>query len=131
MRARVWVGAVSTAGLLVGTALGPLAVAQQANSTTGTVMPGALPLDLKVRRVRDGVEVVIENACHLYTRVLRILGTQDHRRTDCRLATARRHRVCVRFRSNHGHTRLDEVPPAALGPGLWDMSDTHARRSAN
>ena len=25
-------------------------------------MPGALPLDLKVRRVRDGLEVVIENA---------------------------------------------------------------------
>ena len=46
----------------MGTALGALAVAQQAFSTPGTVMPGALPLDLKVRRVRDGVEVVIENA---------------------------------------------------------------------
>ena len=61
MRARVWVQAVGAAGLLVGTGLGPLAVAQQAYSTTGTVSPSALPMELRVRRVRDGVEVVIEN----------------------------------------------------------------------
>jgi hypothetical protein len=35
-------------------------VAQQAYSTTGTVSPSALPMELRVRRVRDGVEVVIE-----------------------------------------------------------------------
>jgi type IV pilus assembly protein PilQ len=61
VRARVWVQAVGAAGLLVGTGLGPLAVAQQAYSTTGTVSPSALPMELRVRRVRDGVEVVIEN----------------------------------------------------------------------
>ena len=61
MRARVWVQAVGTAGLLMGTGLGPLAVAQQAYSTTGTVSPSALPMELRVRRVRDGVVVVIEN----------------------------------------------------------------------
>jgi len=61
VRARVCVQAVGTAGLLVGTGLGPLAVAQQAYSTTGTVSPSALPMELRVRRVRDGVEVVIEN----------------------------------------------------------------------
>jgi type IV pilus assembly protein PilQ len=61
VRARVWVQAVGAAGLLVGTGLGPPAVAQQAYTTTGTVAPSALPLELKVRRVRDGVEVVIEN----------------------------------------------------------------------
>jgi hypothetical protein len=60
VRARVWVQAVGAAGLLVGTGLGPLAVAQQAYSTTGTVSPSALPMELRVRRVRDGVEVVIE-----------------------------------------------------------------------
>jgi len=61
VRARVWVQAVGAAGLLVGTGLGPQAVAQQAYSTTGTVSPRALPMELRVRRVRDGVEVVIEN----------------------------------------------------------------------
>jgi type IV pilus assembly protein PilQ len=61
VRARVWVQAVGAAGLLVSTGLGPLAVAQQAYSTTGTVSPSALPMELRVRRVRDGVEVVIEN----------------------------------------------------------------------
>ena len=61
MRARVWVQAVGAVGLLVGTGLGPLAVAQQAYSTTGMVSPSALPMELRVRRVRDGVEVVIEN----------------------------------------------------------------------
>jgi len=58
VRARVWVQAVGAAGLLVGTGLGPLAVAQQAYSTTGMVSPSALPMELRVRRVRDGVEVV-------------------------------------------------------------------------
>ena len=61
VRARVWVQAVGAVGLLVGTGLGPLAVAQQAYSTTGMVSPSALPMELRVRRVRDGVEVVIEN----------------------------------------------------------------------
>jgi len=71
VRARVWVRALGAAGLVVGAGLGPLAMAQQAYQqgfTPPAAYPpsavygsNALPLDLKVRRVKDGVEVVIEN----------------------------------------------------------------------